>query len=608
MPKIGKNILTKLSMLIILSFVMFSHFNQKQWNEEGAVINGDVRVYYTFLPALFVHNDLAIDDPFVYNKDGHLRVLFAEDVRGRRYLKGTCGMAILYSPFFFIGHGAAYLLDEPMDGYSYPYMFSLVMGSVVYLMMGLVFLSKLLRRYFDDHVVAVTLLILFLGSNAYFYYTGTMLYSHGFSLTFITLFIYGVIKWIESPSLRWAIIIGVSSGFFVLIRPIDLLFVLAIVTIGISSIDQLKNRFILFWKEKWHVLLMISAALILMTPQLAYNYYVGGSVFFNSYAQGGEGFFFGDPHLFDTVFSYHNGWLVYSPLMLFSVIGLVFLRKMKNELTTFIIPASLIYFFVISSWWCWWYVGFGNRAFINLYPLLAIPLAACVAFFLRRGRLIRIGFNITVLAGIFLTSFQVQQFRKGSIHWSDMTKEAYWDAFLQSGPSERFETYLIEGDVDNQRKGFENYLMPVVEVIKFQRFDFDSSGHDDARFVDFQAKNGVDGSMCSKIPDGHMYIGKIVLPPQPSANELLTSAWFKGGIEGKTHLTIYNDSRSFTEIGHEIVSEKGGWSKMISYTKIPEEAKNDTLYFTIWNEDTKAFSIDDIEFAWRNRSFVSEAQ
>ena len=171
----NKNTLTKLAGLLIFLMVLVNHFQSKKWNDPGAVITGDVRVYYCYLPAYFIHDDIDFKDPDVYKVNGQLLLEYAENPNGERYIRSTCGMAIIYAPFFFIGHVAAGVLGEPQDGFSYPYLFSLVMGVLLYLAIGLIFLSKLLLRYFTDRTVSVTLLILYLGTNLFFYSTGTML-------------------------------------------------------------------------------------------------------------------------------------------------------------------------------------------------------------------------------------------------------------------------------------------------------------------------------------------------------------------------------------------------------------------------------------------------
>jgi hypothetical protein len=296
--------------------------------------------------------------------------------------------------------------------------------------------------------------------------------------------------------------------------------------------------------------------------------------------------------------------LVYSPLMIFSILGLFFtIRKHKNWVW-FIIPVCLIYYFIIASWWCWWYAGFGNRAFINLYPILAFPLAAAVHYFMSRPRIVRIGFNAVLIAGIMLCFIQTYQFKRGFIHWGDMTKDAYWDIFLDDGPSELYSTYLRAPALIDQKNGRDKIYSPKVRTVYTKNYTFDSPSSSDSTFSRFVTKtDSKNGNRIVSVPSGTQYIGDIRIIPNDQINEIYITAWVKGVIEGETHLTLSNSINTFVKISHEIVETKKGWSKIHSLTPIPDAFLADTLHFTIWNQGTKEFLVDNISFYGRNRSF-----
>ena len=80
-----------------------------------------------------------------------------------------------------------------------------------------------------------------------------------------------------------------------------------------------------------------------------------------------------------------------------------------------------------SSWWQWYYGGsFGSRAFIDYYAYMFIPLA----LWLEYGKLKKFFVPLTFLF-ILVCQIQTFQYQYGYIHWSDMTKEWYWDNFLR---------------------------------------------------------------------------------------------------------------------------------------------------------------------------------
>ena len=88
-----------------------------------------------------------------------------EQADGQFVMKYPIGMAILYLPFFFIGHLFALLSDYPADGFSWPYQFAISMGGIVYAVIGLFVMRKVLLKYFSDLVTALVLGIIVLATN-----------------------------------------------------------------------------------------------------------------------------------------------------------------------------------------------------------------------------------------------------------------------------------------------------------------------------------------------------------------------------------------------------------------------------------------------------------
>src|SRR5690606_12215379 len=123
--------------------------------------------------------------------------------------------------------------------------------------------------------------------------------------------------------------------------------------------------------------------LIPIIPQLFFWKIYGGDWLVFTYGSD-EKFFFNNPKIFDFLFSYRKGWFVYTPLMIFSIVGLFFLKKKVKEMSL-ITPIFITFIiYILSSWWCWWYGGsFGMRAMIQYYAFLAFPLAAFINLILK---------------------------------------------------------------------------------------------------------------------------------------------------------------------------------------------------------------------------------
>jgi hypothetical protein len=143
-----------------------------------------------------------------------------------------------------------------------------------------------------------------------------------------------------------------------------------------------------------------------------------------------------------VLFSYRKGWFVYTPVMIFSIIGLFFILKHKtNVFKTSIVIYLIINIYMLSCWWCWWYGGgFGMRSLIQAYVLLAIPLAAFYQYVFslefKKQTFVFITRGLTVfLLSTFLCLNIIQTYQYDHpadhrlLHYDAMSKAAYWRIF-----------------------------------------------------------------------------------------------------------------------------------------------------------------------------------
>ena len=175
---------SKLSIILISLAIIFSLFSKKHWNSDNRVIAWDVISYYAYLPATFIYHDISLE--FIDNYKGeHHFIIWAETApNGKKVLKMTMGLSLLYLPFFLLSHVFALITDFDAGGYSAPYKFALQLSSLFYLIIGLIFLRKILLRYFSEKVSSLSILLIFFATNLHYYSTheATMLHSYNLSL------------------------------------------------------------------------------------------------------------------------------------------------------------------------------------------------------------------------------------------------------------------------------------------------------------------------------------------------------------------------------------------------------------------------------------------
>ncbi len=442
---------SSLAIFIVAAACLLVDFSLKLWEEEERVIEWDVHSYYEYLPAYFIFDDIKFEKSD-YRIGDHRHLfwpVYTDD--GRKVIKMTMGTSYFYAPFFFVAHAYASVTNYAEDGFSEPYKLLLLLSTIFYLIIGLDFVRKiLLRLNFSDAVIGITILLLGLGTNILCYASQSAPMSHIYSFCLFAAFIFYTIKWYEKPNWKLAILLGILFGWITLIRPTNSVIGIFFMLYGTSNLQELKNR-ISFFLKQWPSLILITIfSFLMLIPQLLYWKHVTGG--YISYSYGEEGFFFSHPRILEGLFSWRKGWLVYTPLMAFALIGIFFLKDELKKFKAAIIVFMLCNIYIIFSWWCWWYGGtLGQRSLIESYALLSIPLAAIIQkvqsstrpatlpFWGRwRGWL----FCFVAVFFIWLNIFQTYQFEFHALHHDGMNKELYFKQFGKMGRIQGFDNMV----------------------------------------------------------------------------------------------------------------------------------------------------------------------
>ena len=452
-----KQLNTNWIIVITLISITWVNFNITRW-QKGNIINYDVNSYYCYLPATFYEQDLSLsflDDTLNFARDQ--RYYWPnKDALGHKIIKVNMGMAITYLPFFAAAHVYCKLTNQETNGFSDPYHFAIQFSSLIYFLIGLVFLLRILKLYYSNLVVIITSLAIIFGTNIIYYLTNGSGMAHPVDFALIAAFIYFTIKWHQTPNIKLTFIIGFLFGMITLVRPINVLVFLIFFLYNVNSLKDFKHKINLLLQHYQHILIIALCGILIYLPQLIYFKWVSGSFFINSYV--GERFYFLNPHIIDGLFSFRKGWLIYSPIMLFSLAGIYYLRKTTKAFFSTTIVFASIYLYLVFSWWCWWYGGsFGQRALIDIYPLLALPFAAFIAH-IETGSLIKKRFCYTVIILLILLNiFQTMQAKWNTIHYDSMTKEAYFDAFLRLTKNPEREKFLKHPNYQRAMQGLDEY-------------------------------------------------------------------------------------------------------------------------------------------------------
>jgi len=450
-----KNVALIIVCIFIVCWILKSMYTDKQWQTNHSAISSDVIWYYEYLPVIFIYHDYAMSYAENYNKIHKTEFFYFRTLTNHKnIIKMSMGMAMLYSPFFFMAHGFAHIFGYNTGGFSEPYSFAIVFASLAYFIFGLFFLSKLLLKYVNQYVASLVLLFIVFGTNLYYYITYCPGFSHHFNFTLIVMFLWYTIKWHETKTIKNTIILGVLAGLISLIRPTNTVVLLSFILWDIKSIKDCILRLKLLLIEYKLITLMIFICLLFWIPQCLYWKYVSNTYFFYSYTH--EHFYFNNPHIVKGLIGYRKGWLIYSPVMILSVIGQFFLLKKYKEFVLSILLIECLFVYIVFSWWCWWYGGsFGMRAMIDIYGLLAIPMAIFIQEIFRMKRLMKIPLICISLLLFIAGIHNLNKYLSGSIHYDSMTKEAFWDSYLSIHPTASFYTKLKSPELQKALTGQE---------------------------------------------------------------------------------------------------------------------------------------------------------
>jgi hypothetical protein len=463
--------------LLILAYVLFQTLLLYPKFLNGgteSVMSWDVFGYYIYLPSIFIYHDLAdlssIKEMFEsYKPAGDFHHAFLQP-NGNYVMKYPIGLAIVYMPFFFLAHLWAKLGNYPADGFSFPYQFCIAFGSTCIAVIGLIITRKVLLKYFSDVVVCLTLIALVLGTNYFNYATTDAAMPHNFLFTVFALIIYLTIKWHENPKIPTAFFIGACVGLATIMRPTDCISVLIPALWGITGVKDLLNRFNFFARHWKQVLAFVLAGFICVLPQLIYWKIYSGS--FVHYSYGDFGFDWLHPNLVDGLFRFRKGWLVYTPMMGFALLGFYFLYKNLRIAFFAVFIFFLINVYIVFSWEIWWYGGsFGARALIESYALMVFPLAAFIAWVVQNRMVSFIVFSI-MLFFIQLNLFQTYQCHSQGVGMStEMSQAYYWRIFMNNRAT-FYDYKYLDVDVDQDTNKFN------VKNIALMNFESDSAASD----------------------------------------------------------------------------------------------------------------------------------
>jgi hypothetical protein len=359
------------------------------------IYSSDEIQYYSYLRSLWFDHDLSFENEYRYfydhdvaRSDGfHETFLERRTDTGRRINFGTIGCAILWSPFYAVGHVASTIVGAPRDGFSKPYVAAVAYGSALYGFLAIVLAIRCAARLGLNGFAAG--IAVWLGTPLLFYMYVAPPFSHACSAFTVALFTYVWLRVRDGWSPQGLAALGAAGALMAMTREQDVFFAVApALDWALSAIGGRRtedggrpddaNR-----GSRWiGVLTAAVCFLAVYAPQLAAYKLVNGH--FGPHASVANKMKWYAPHALQVLVSAEHGYFVWTPLALIALAGLL----RRNRVCACLILMAVLQVYVGGSVDSWTVAGgFGQRRFVALTAVLVIGLAQLQASCSgRRGR------------------------------------------------------------------------------------------------------------------------------------------------------------------------------------------------------------------------------
>ncbi len=394
-----------------------------------APIRSDAFSYFVYLPSWLLYHDStlqAVADDCCGGEFPEWTAIIRWPETHRWVNAHPIGEALLIAPFFAVAHVLTRWTNLTPDGFSLYYQHAAGLAGLTFVVAGLWFVRKLLLRYFSASVTTATLVTLVTGTSLYHYATFDSAWSHAFSFALVGALLERLDAWSRGAR-GAAYAIGLVSGLIALVRHTNVLF--PAIFVGAAALRSWRRR-----EPGWPggrlaaIVAIVTIAALL--PQLLLYRSATGHWIVSSY--GDLGFTFASPHLAGVLVSPQKGLFFWAPLLLLALPGLLMLPSRLKDMADPATISLIVDTYIIASWWDWQFGGsFGHRAFVDVYPLLAVGLAATYARLAGASIVVRRAATVLVVCLCALSMFQMLQYWHGVLPISDITWARYKAVFLR---------------------------------------------------------------------------------------------------------------------------------------------------------------------------------
>lgn len=362
----------KVTWLFFVFFFFSSALYTLHTFKAKSILWGDTRYYFAFTRSLVINHNLNFDDIAFLPGVGFPNPPVYSPITNRIENKFSPGAPLLWIPAFVVGQlgssiEVAVTHHQPIAaGYSWLTQWLVGVSTVGFSVLGSVVLFQTLRSRFGKKIALLTVAILWLTTQLFFYTSLDPFNSHSASFLFAALLFWASCRWLfsQKPLQFWqALVLGLIAGWLALIRNQDIIFCLPL---GFVILSQQKT----YLQNVLKATLFALAALAPLLIQLNFTHYLYGQ-YSSGYLLGGEGLHWFQPDFARVLLSQGNGFFFFAPIVFFLLWGLVMAARHKDLIAWVGLGSFVLAAYVIACWGPEIVGGpYGSRMFTSTLPWL----------------------------------------------------------------------------------------------------------------------------------------------------------------------------------------------------------------------------------------------
>ena len=368
-------------------------------------VRGDGVGYYAFARAPLIQHILDFTEDYRHANESFRGARLDENNQPRSLFRTrtghldnhfTVGPAILWTPLLLVTHAGVLLAralgsSVAADGFSTPYRISMALATVIYGFLSLLLAFRLARQYVEERWALLATLAIWWASSfpVYMYFNPS--WSHAHSAFAVALFLW---YWHETRSSRalsqWLLLALIAGLMLNVYYPNTMVLVVLVVEAvpqylsafrsgsrgGASEAPRLADLLV-------RHLFFGLVVLVCLLPTFITRYIVYGGAFESGYIPLRD-WLWHSPAFLAVLFASNHGLLVWTPILLFAIVGLILFRWREPRVGAPFLAAFLAFYLFIVCYPDWAGISsYGNRFFVSLTVLFILGLSVFLERFAR---------------------------------------------------------------------------------------------------------------------------------------------------------------------------------------------------------------------------------